>query len=269
MNIKDLTGQKFGKLTVIRLDGRDAHGNARWLCKCDCGNEAHRHPSGLKKVVVPSCGCYNQGAIASRARHDAFRDTIIGKQFGRLTVMSLVEVSVDKTIYLCRCSCGNTKEVSYRSMSSGFTSSCGCLAVETVSTHGLSNHRLYTIWENMIQRCYNSNNNNFVHYGERGISICDQWRFDFKSFYDWAVSNGYLEGLTIERKNNNLNYSPDNCYWATMTEQSRNKRTTVLSESDVRNIRSNSRPPLEIAEQYNTTPSYISSIKNNRVWKDV
>ena len=94
--------------------------------------------------------------------------------------------------------------------------------------HGLKNTRLFSIWNNIKTRCYNSNSPAYKHYGGRGITICDEWRDDFKAFYDWAVSHGYQDNLTIDRINNDGNYEPNNCRWVTIKIQSINRRNNHL-----------------------------------------
>lgn len=89
--------------------------------------------------------------------------------------------------------------------------------------HGLCNTRLYRIFNNMKTRCYNPKATKYEHWGGRGITICDEWLLDFKSFYDWSMSHGYTDDLTIDRKNNNISYSPDNCRWATYKIQENNR----------------------------------------------
>lgn len=89
-------------------------------------------------------------------------------------------------------------------------------------THGLSNTRLYSIFQNMKQRCYNPNDPKYGSYGGKGIAICQEWLDDFEVFYDWAMANGYRDDLTIDRKDNHKGYSPDNCRWITM-KQNREK----------------------------------------------
>lgn len=84
------------------------------------------------------------------------------------------------------------------------------------------NARLYNIWRNMKQRCYNKNHAKYKNYGGRGIQVCDEWRTDFMLFYNWAINNGYKDNLTIDRIDVNGNYEPDNCRWATPKQQSRN-----------------------------------------------
>lgn len=93
-------------------------------------------------------------------------------------------------------------------------------------THGLSWHPLYNAYNSMINRCENPNVINYNNYGGRGIKICEEWRNDFKKYYDWCMENGWAEGLSVERIDNNGNYCPDNCKLATRIEQCANKRTT-------------------------------------------
>lgn len=93
--------------------------------------------------------------------------------------------------------------------------------------HGLSRSRVYFVWIEMRQRCGNPNHKHFDLYGRRGIQVCHEWQ-DFRSFYSWAISNGYQAGLSIERKDNDGNYSPDNCKWVGQKEQTDNTRRSKL-----------------------------------------
>lgn len=94
--------------------------------------------------------------------------------------------------------------------------------------HGLRKHPLYTTWQNIKNRCYNPNGQDYKDYGARGIPVCDEWKQNFEKFYLWAISNGWEKGLSIERKDYNLGYSPENCTWIPMSEQSKNRRTVKL-----------------------------------------
>jgi hypothetical protein len=91
-------------------------------------------------------------------------------------------------------------------------------------THGLSKHRLHIRWQTTKQRCYNQNHEHYNYYGGRGIKVCDEWLNNFKSFYDWAILNGYKDNLQLNRIDNNDDYKPSNCNWVTAKENSNNKR---------------------------------------------
>lgn len=94
--------------------------------------------------------------------------------------------------------------------------------------HKLSNTKLHRAWTNMKQRCNNPNNPDYSDYGSRGIKVCDEWLNDFKSFYDWSMSHGYSDELTIDRIDVNGNYEPSNCRWVTMKVQTNNKRCNIF-----------------------------------------
>lgn len=149
---------------------------------------------------------------------------ITGKRFGRLTVMR----RYDSKRWECLCDCGNITISDGYQLRRGITKSCGCYqrtnAGDVHRKHGYCGTRLYRIYYKMKERCYRPENDNFKYYGGRGIKICDEWLQNFSSFADWAVSNGYADNLTIDRKDNEKGYSPDNCRWVTMAEQQRNKR---------------------------------------------
>ena len=129
---------------------------------------------------------------------------------------------------LYKCFCGNEFKAQMQSIKSGATTSCGCYQKqrnkETHIIHGLSKHHLHSVWSNMKSRILNINSEDYKNYGARGITICDEWKNDFKSFYDWSLANGYKKELTIDRMNNNGNYEPINCRWVYRNIQNRNRR---------------------------------------------
>lgn len=157
---------------------------------------------------------------------------LTGRKFGRLTALSYHKGSRQKKAkWLCKCICGNTVLVDTFKLISGHTKSCGCLQRERASLankkHGLRNTRIYKTWCNMKSRCFNKNHSDYYNYGGRGITVCDEWKNDFKAFYDWAISNGYRDDLTIDRIDVNGNYEPNNCRWETNYTQALNKNNTV------------------------------------------
>ncbi len=160
------------------------------------------------------------------------RIDLTGQRFGRLVVVRYAGRSRGKkNLWLCKCDCGNEKVVAVDKLHSGNTKSCGCLQREVHrkcrTTHGKSDTKLYLVWREMITRTENQNAERYGIYGGRGISICGEWHNNFQLFYDWAIQNGYKEGLTIDRIDVNGNYEPDNCRWITPYEQSRNLRKNV------------------------------------------
>lgn len=160
---------------------------------------------------------------------------MIGEKFNRWTVL-------EEHSYKCKClcECGTIKLVNKQNLKRGASKSCGCLkreqTIERSTKHNLRHEtKLYGVWASMKQRCYNPRNKKFKRYGSRNIKVCDEW-LEFEGFYKWAINNGYEDGLTLDRIDNDKNYYPENCRFTDAKTQanntSRNVRIEILGIND-------------------------------------
>lgn len=159
---------------------------------------------------------------------------IIGKKFGRMTVISeCKERRCTVIYYLCECDCGTRKIVQGQSLRIGAIKSCGCYQKESAkirnTTHGLSKHPLYKTWHSMLSRCYNIKDSSYYAYGKRGVTVCKKWANDFISFYKWGIANGWKNGLQLDKdiKGTGMLYSPINCMFVTVKENAKEKISNV------------------------------------------
>lgn len=226
----DLTGQTFGRLTVLRRAENPRRRGVNWVCECSCGSGieviaiSHDLTSGEKR----SCGC-----LLDEWRNSKHSD-IIGKRFGKLVVTGYSGTKNKCLYFKCKCDCGNDSFVTRKDgLITGHTKSCGC-------EHGKMGHpnpykgtgvtydRAYWVWAKIKARCYNQNCREYPNYGGRGVVMCDEWQ-DPKAFIEWAYANGYDNSApkgdcTLDRINVNGNYEPSNCRFVTNLEQQNNKR---------------------------------------------
>lgn len=161
-------------------------------------------------------------------------DNYIGKSFGDLIILS-VSTQTNKggnKFVLARCKCGKEKNIPLSNIVRGHSKSCGCKILINLKnsnvTHNLSNHLLYFLWRHIKSRCLNNNSKHFYNYGGRGICICAEWINNFEIFYQWAITNGWMKGLQIDRINNDGNYEPSNCRFVTSKVNCRNKRNNTF-----------------------------------------
>lgn len=158
-----------------------------------------------------------------------------GKVFGRLSVVGCDGPNREGAItWMCECECGNSVSLRGSDLKRGFVKSCGCLAKEIVARrnkkHGGSSTRVYRIWQAMLDRTGNPRASRYSYYGGRGITVCEDWK-DFATFRSWAMANGYSDDLSIDRVNNDGNYQPENCRWATQKMQVQNRRPRATAKA--------------------------------------
>lgn len=163
----------------------------------------------------------------------------IGEKYGRLTIVGQALPTKNRQRrWQCNCECGGIAIVRTDGLTSGRAQSCGCRQKEIAtkfcverSRHGMSRSRVYESWCHMIDRCTNRNNGRYADYGGRGVSVCDRWKEDFLNFY--SDMGEMPDGMTLERKDNSKGYGPDNCHWATYSEQNRNRRNSIFIATEI------------------------------------
>lgn len=160
-------------------------------------------------------------------------DKYIGEKYGNLTIVDFdherrTPNGTLRRYMKCQCDCGNIKIVPLNSLKSGHTRSCGCTKGINQRGYKYNYPRLYPIYDNIMKRCYKPTDSGYRFYGERGIIMCDEWKSNRDSFYEWCLENGYKDGLQLDRINVNGNYEPSNCRFITAKENARNKRNNRI-----------------------------------------
>ena len=207
------------------------------------------------------------------------RRDIANQKYGRLTALEYSHTVKSasgksrRTYWVFQCECGNIKVLRMDGVVSGKIKSCGCLKKEQdeinlnrkgskptkYNSEGLSNHPLYHKWLGIKRRCYNKNDSSYDNYGGRGITMCDEWLYDFKSFFDWSINNGWEEGLQIDRIDNDGNYEPSNCRFVDIKTNCNNRRTTIkITFNGI------TKSATEWAEDLNVNPKDIYYLHNRK-----
>lgn len=225
---KDIAGQRFGRLLAIEpVPGTTSP--VKWRCRCDCGKETQSSGTHLRGGRTRSCGCAWTARHIRKPRGDYI--DLTGRVFGMLTVIRRGGSKPVK--WFCQCECGNETVTHGASLRKGKTRSCGCLigatARATFRKHGRSSTQVYRAWTGMIERCSNPNFRQWDSYGGRGITICDRWRERFENFLA-DIGEPPSPDHSLDRINNDGNYEPGNCRWATRVEQSANRRKVARIE---------------------------------------
>lgn len=202
---------------------------------------------------------------------------LTNKKFGKLTVLEKTgNRKCGCIIWKCKCDCENFVEVIGSSLTRGNTKSCGCLVSEKLSErnykHGYSERgkvsSTYDVWSSMRKRCLNPNHPAFHNYGGRGITICERWIESFESFLE--DKDERPDGMSLDRIDNDGNYTPENTRWTSFLKQSRNRRTNKLDKDKIieikKLIKQKELSQKEIGNIYNVSQSTISSIKNDKTW---
>jgi hypothetical protein len=265
----DLTGKKFGRLTVLRrVESRN--GQSRWLCRCSCtdATEVIAYAGNLRRGSARSCGCLD------------FVD-LKGRVFTRLTVVEYVGLNKHGSrLWRCRCVCGNEVVVSTHELRARRSRSCGCLMRDLAKErrgkrshqfkHGRSGTPEYVCWASMITRCTNPRSKSYQDYGGRGIKVCKRWRGEhgFENFL--ADVGPRPQGKMLDRfPDMNGSYKPGNVRWATIKESNRNTRQVKLTVAKVAQIRALIAQGMSqrgVARKFKVSSSVIWNIAHKRIW---
>lgn len=264
MDYTNLVDKKYGKLTIIGLCKIIRKNTIQGvICKCDCGNECNISVYAVLNGNTTSCGCN-------------YRLQLVGNRFGILTVVERVVNGVNKNKFKCLCDCGNERIIVAGELNRGNHKSCGCRMGKPVTTKAYRDHPLYDVWKGMKARCYGKNHISYHNYGGKGVTVCKEWFDNFKPFYDWAIENGWGQGLHIDKDIipeklgvPALLYSPEMCSIVTPAVNSRHSESTKINMVIANEIRASNLTAKRLSELYNISKSTIYRVKANKLWKQI
>jgi hypothetical protein len=201
---------------------------------------------------------------------------LTGKEFGNLTVIRRVISKTTFIFWYCKCACGGEAVVAGNNLRGGHTKSCGCLLSEITksrnTTHGLRTHPIYRTWSSMIERCTREGATSYKRYGAVGVKVCKEW-YDFKTFYDWAIANGWERGMNVDKDIipkklgiPALLYSPEMCCIVTVKENNRHRVSTKLTIGKADEIRTSKEKTTVLMKKYGVGRTTIQNIKTNKSW---
>lgn len=221
----NIAGERYGALVALYDTGQKINGATAWMFQCDCGNKKMLPINNVRYGAIKSCGCYINKKLPKKRK----QRVQVGDVFGELIVVQVMGQSDNDAHYQSkvRCTCGNVFTTRDTFLICGKRTCCPQCSNLKQQTHGLSDTPIFHLWQGMKSRCNNPNDKQYKDYGGRGICVCDEWINNSDAFIEWAVQNGYKEGLQIDRKDVNGNYEPSNCRFITQVENARNRRNTI------------------------------------------
>jgi hypothetical protein len=205
-------GERFGKLEIIGIKWNEKRKRNNVICKCDCGNVVEQQYIHLTKGKVKSCGCLLREVTDKRVEEGRIKEEERKKKAEQYFLNQRAKAYIKRFKEEYRKSKIQQAKQASRDLRQ-------------------NNKKLYYIWQSMLQRCTRPTHHKYHNYGERGITVCDEWR-TFEGFHKWAIHNGYGDNLSLDRIDDNGNYEPSNCRWTDMMTQCNNKRTNVWLERD-------------------------------------